>query len=116
MTTNAFIFSWDIYGVEAIVPISQYEHIERDNTMRRLREEKPIIDPMNGILKSLMLRAKFNPQRHYEIYAIDCSEEMTEEFWTKQWEEYPQETADLIRERGHRLYSDRAGQREVVIK
>jgi hypothetical protein len=116
MTTNAFIFSWDIYGVEAIVPISQYEHIGRDNTMRVLREEKPIIDPMNGILKSLMLRARFNPERHYEIYAIDCSEEMTEEFWNKQWEEYPQETADLIRERGHKLYSDRAGKREVVIK
>jgi hypothetical protein len=32
---------------------------------------------------------------------------MDEKFWREQWEEYPQETAELIRERGHKLFSDR---------
>ena len=54
------------------------------------------------------MRARFNPQRNYEIYAIDCDASLDEAFWRNQWEEYPQETADLIRERGHELYSDRS--------
>jgi len=63
----------------------------------------------------LMLRARFNPQRHYEIYAIDCDVSLDEEFWREQWEEYPQETAELIRDRGHRLYSDRASTDRIKI-
>lgn len=115
MTTNAFIFSWDMHGIESIVPISQYEHHDRDNTMRILKGETIARNPMNGILQNLMLRARFNPDRHYEIYAIDCSEGMDKEFWEEQWEKHPQETADLIRERGHKLFSNRMT-REPIIK
>jgi hypothetical protein len=107
MTTNAFIFAWDMHGIESIVPISQYEHIDRDNTMRILREERIVRSPMNTIIQNLILRAQFNPQRNYEIYAIDCDESLDEVFWRKQWHDEPQATADLIRERGHKLYSNR---------
>jgi len=108
MTTNAFIFAWDCYGIESIVPISQYEHIDRDNTMRILAEKPRVSNPMDGIIRNLLMRARFNPQRNYEIYAIDCDTSLDEVFWHEQWEEYPQETAELIRERGHKLYSDRS--------
>lgn len=107
MTTNAFIFAWDMLGIESIVPISQYEHIDRDNTMRILREEQIVRSPMNTIIQNLMLRARVNPQRNYEIYAIDCDLSLDEAFWRQQWQDEPQATADLIRERGHKLYSDR---------
>jgi hypothetical protein len=40
---------------------------------------------------------------------------MDEAFWREQWEEYPQSTAELIRERGHKLYSDRANTKEIKI-
>ena len=108
MTKNAYIFSWDQLGIESIVPISQYEYHDQENTMRLLREQPRIPNPLNGVVRNLILRARFNPQRHYEIYAIDCAEGMDEKFWREQWDEYPQETAELIRERGHELYSDRA--------
>ena len=108
MTKNAFIFSWDQLGIESIVSITQYEHVDRDNTMRLLKEEPTVRNPLDDIVRTLILRAKFNSQRHYEIYAIDCTEGMDEKFWREQWELYPQETAELIRERGHELYSDRA--------
>lgn len=114
MTTNAFIFSWDINGIESIVPISQYEHIDRDNTMRLLREQPIVRSPLNSIIQSLMLRARFNTHRHYEIYAVDCDASLNEAFWRKQWEESPQETADLIREKGHKLYSDRQTKEPVI--
>ena len=106
-TKNAFIFSWDNLGIDSIVPITQYEFHEQENTMRLLKDQPRINNPLNNIVRGLLLRARFNPQRHYEIYAVDCTEEMDEVFWREQWEEYPQETAELIRGRGHKLYSNR---------
>lgn len=114
-TTNAYIFAWDMYGIEAIVPITQYENWDAENTWRILKDEKPIRNPVHGIASRLILRAKFNSQRHYEIYVIDCSEEMDEEFWKEQWEQHPQETAELIRERGYKMYSDRIAEGQQVI-
>jgi len=114
-TKNAFIFSWDQLGIESIVPISQYKFHEQENTIRLLREQKSINNPLNNIVRGLLLRARFNGQRHYEIYAIDCTEDMDEEFWRDQWQEYPQATAELIRERGHKLYCDRANKKQVKI-
>jgi len=114
-TKNAFIFSWDHMGIESIVPISQYEYIEQQNLIRILSEKPTERNPLDSIVQRLIMRAKFNSQRHYEIYAIDCTEEMDEEFWREQWEEYPQATAELIRERGHKLYSDRANTTQIKI-
>ena len=104
-----------MYGIESIVPISQYENIDKINTMRLLKDETPVRNPLNSIIQSLLIRARFNPQRHYEIYAIDCDESLDEAFWIDQWNSNPQHTAELIRERGHQLYSDRVSSHEVRI-
>jgi hypothetical protein len=114
-TQNAFIFSWDQHGIESIVPITEYEHHEKQNLIRMLKDEKPKRNPLNTIVQSLILRAKFNSQRHYEIYAVDCHPDLDETFWLKQWKDYPQETAELIRDRGHKLYSDRRTQHQEIL-
>jgi len=114
MTANAFIFSWDCHGIESIVPITQYEHHDKINLIRLLKDEKPERNPLNSIVQNLILRAQFNPQRHYEIYAVDCDPSLDEEFWRNQWEENPQFTADLIRDRGHKIYSDRQTIKPVI--
>ena len=114
-TKNAFIFSWDHLGIESIIPISQYEHHEKQNLIRILSEKPTVRNPLDSIVQRLIMRAKYNSQRHYEIYAVDCAEGMDEEFWREQWQEYPQATAELIRERGHKLYSDRAETHRVKI-
>ena len=115
MTKNAFIFSWDCEGIESIVPITQYEHLEKDNLMRLLKDEPTVRNPLNSIIQTLTLRARFNPQRNYEIYAIDCDADLDQDFWKSQWEEAPQATADLIRERGHKIYSDRRNYKKQKI-
>ncbi len=114
MTKNAFIFSWDIHGIESIVPISQYEHWDKENLIRLLKEKSRTRNPLDTIVRNLILRAQFNTQRHYEIYAVDCDPSLDEEFWRKQWEENPQFTADLIREKGHKIYSDRQTRKPVI--
>lgn len=115
MTTNAYIFAWDQTGIESIIPISKYEHIDRDNTMRILADQPIVPNNLGQIVASLKLRARYNSQRHYEIYAIDCDFDIDEQEWRKIWEDDPQGTADLIRARGVKLYSDRADRSSQVI-
>ena len=115
MTTNAYLFSWDCEGIEAIIPITQYERWDAENTWRLVKGEEAVRNPIDSIVQNLLLRAQFNTQRSYEIYTVDCSEEMDEAFWREQWEQYPQETAELIRERGHKLYSGHRTRKKVIV-
>ena len=115
MTTNAFIFSWDENGIEAIVPITQYENWDAENTFRVLADKPSVRNPLNGILQTMLIRARANSQRHYEIYAIDCDKSLDEYFWQKQWKTAPQATADLIRERGEMIYSARKTRKSVIV-
>lgn len=115
MTTNAFIFSWDCNGIEAIIPITQYEKWDQENLIRLLKNEDKKSNPLNTIIRTLIMRARFNTQRHYEIYAVDCDSSLDEEFWKEQWSSAPQETADLIREKGHKLYSDRRQTQYTIV-
>jgi len=114
MTKNAFIFVWDMYGIESIVPITQYENIDKENIMRILKEEERIRNPLDSIIRNLVLRAQMNCQRHYEIYAVDCAEEMDSDFWSNMWADNPQGTADLLRERGHKIYSNRETKQPII--
>lgn len=114
MTTNAFIFSWDEMGIESIVPITEYENWDVHNTFRLLSDQPAVRNPLNSIIQMMLLRARSNSQRHYEIYAIDCDLDLDEAFWRKQWDSEPQATADLIRQRGLKIYSDRKTKKSVI--
>lgn len=105
-----------MYGIESIIPITQYEHWDKENLLKLLKEEKTQRNPLDAIIRNLLIRAKVNTERHYEIYAIDCNADLDEKFWWSQWEESPQFTADLIRQRGHKLYSDQFKEHLVKIK
>lgn len=115
MTTNAYIFAWDEFGIESIVPITEYEHWDKQQLMEMLKDKPRKRNPLDLIVRNLILRAQVNSQRHYEIYAIDCAKEMDEKFWRRSWAEDPQGMADIIRERGHKLFSARRTQQPVII-
>ena len=115
MTTNAFIFSWDQLGIESIIPITQYEKWDQMQLIQMLKDGTKEHNPIDRIVHMLTMRARYNTHRHYEIYAIDCDADMTEEMWREQWDACPQETADLIRARGHEIYSDRSNPAKIKI-
>lgn len=102
MTTNAYLFGWDCNGLDAIIPISKYEdcHWDKLRSWNLLKHGKDINNPFSGMLFNLKMRARFNTHRNYQIYAVDCSEEMTEEFWETFWEEDPKASIDLITSHG----------------
>jgi len=115
MTTNAYLVYWCEEGLESIIPITQYEHWDAENTFRILNDEEPVRNPMNGMLQQMLLRARVNSQRHYELYAIDCSNDITKEDLELMFDDSPQAAADLMRERGYKVYSNRANTDRIKI-
>jgi hypothetical protein len=61
------------------------------------------------------MRAQYNPQRHYEIYAIGVDSSITQEDIRDMFETDPQYAADLIRARGERIYGHRRTQKDAII-
>ena len=114
MTTNAYIFSWDRYGIESIVPITQYEGWDNENLFRLIQGQSAIRNPLHTIVRNLILRAQMNYQRHYEIYAVDCSADMDEKFWKEMWRDNPQSCAELIRARGQKIFCNRQTSKAVI--
>jgi hypothetical protein len=115
MTTNAYLVYWCEEGLESVVPITEYEHWDRDNTFRVLNNQETVRNPLNQMIQNMMLRARVNSQRHYELYAIDCDNSIDKTDIEQMFETDPQSAADLFRSRGYRLYSDRAEKNRVRI-
>lgn len=115
MTTNAYLVYWCEEGLESVVPITQYEQCDSENTFRVLNNQEPVRNPLNQMIQNMMLRARVNSQRHYELYAIDCETSISKEDIAQMFEDNPQTAAELFRSRGHRLYSDRAANNRVRI-
>lgn len=114
--TNTFIVSWDCEGLEACVDIThkleRCNDFERDSIFERIKN--PEVEPHNTALNEItkmihmmQLRARYNPQRNYEIYKINTTAGITASDLTRMFEDSPQSAADLIRDRGDKLYSDR---------
>ena len=116
--THTYVLSWDCEGLEAVVNISD---IDKENVWAALSntEENPSKGrphTVNSIVNMLMLRARFNTQRHYEIYCIDTDDTITADDLRRQFDDNPQGMADLIRERGRQLFSDRVNQDKIKIR
>lgn len=108
---NIFLVVWDVNGLEAIVDVQESAAAD---TMSLLKGEKA--GKLRSELNYFLMRARFNSHRHYEIYSVHTSPEITEEDLRGLFEADPQIAVDLIRERGTMLYSDRLPPARTVIR
>lgn len=122
--TNTFIISWDMTGLEAVVDITQDlidgDQWEKEKLFAIIKDPDDV--PVNeyarkvgNIIHVMKLRARANSQRHYEIYYIHTEGSITKETLERYFEDDPQASAELIRERGTKLYSDRISKQAQVI-
>ena len=95
---------WDENGFEVIKDCTSWE---RDSLLNTLAGKELSKSPVN--LQAMTMRARFNPQRNYEIYTFNTTEDFEEEALWKIAEENPQTLVDLIREKGKRLYGASLG-------
>jgi hypothetical protein len=113
-----FVLSWDHLGLEACVNVTELDQRQMWEilTNKTPNSNKGRDHNINSIMHMLMLRARFNTHRHYEIYAIDVDETIDEQDLRAMFEEDPQSSADLIRRRGRQLYSDRVKEDHIKIR
>ena len=113
-----FVLSWDHLGLEACVNVTELDQRQMWEILSgQKKDTKHGRDHnVNSIMHMLMLRARFNTHRHYEIYAIDVDETIDEQDLRAMFEEDPQSSADLIRARGRQLYSDRVKEDHIKIR
>jgi hypothetical protein len=110
--SSTLLLSWDQQGLEAVINVTEYE---KAAVWAALSDSKTPATNLNHIVTAVMLRARYNSQRHYEIYTINVAEGITEDDIRQMFEDAPQQAADLIRERGNKMYSDRVEQKSVKI-
>jgi len=99
---------WDMLGLECIYDVNQamfeLENWEKIRVWNMLKEEKTSkkSDPIP--LQMMIMRARFNSQRSYEIYSFNTT--MTMDEVRDIFEDDPQPIVEWIRENGNKIYSD----------
>ena len=103
-----FAVMWDCEGLEAVARVPN----PADTTFALLKGAKPP-EPPN--IFHWQLRARYNSQRHYEIYIITARPGIDEDDIRGMFEANPQTAADTIRRIGHCFHSDRQTKQPVIL-
>lgn len=108
---------WDSQGLECLFDVDAHMNMhnewEKQKVVAILKEEQLPAKPTGIPLQMLILRAKFNSQRAYEIYEFNSTlkyKELTEAF-----NDNPQPIVEWIRENGKKVYSDYVKQDRKMI-
>ena len=110
MSTNTFVVVWDNLGLEYVGNVTEDEQ-------RRVWGElngEPVPSQLPNV-NHLLLRARYNSQRHYEIYLVNATDGITTDDIRAMFEASPQTAADTIRTLGHCYYSDRVNKDKILI-
>lgn len=99
--SRVYICMWDENGFETLKDCTSWERETFLNTIAGKQLSKP---PVN--LQAMTMRARFNPQRAYEIWTFNTEESLDEEALWVYAEENPQALVDMIRDRGKQLYAN----------
>ena len=115
---NSFLVVWDMLGLESIFSIddamNEIENYEKDKVWKTLKGEGSIGKKPNPIpLQMLIMRARYNSQRSYEIYSFNTT--MSEREVRKIFADDPQPIVEWIRENGNKIYSDYIKQERKMI-
>lgn len=109
--SHQFLIMWDQLGIECCIDVTE----DQQRRMWQKLKGEPVSESAIPNYQHLLLRARFNSQRHYEIYSVEATDGITAEDIREMFEADPQTAADTIRRLGHCLHSDRAQRDRVLI-
>jgi hypothetical protein len=95
-----FLAMWDCNGLESLIDITGHDH---DAMMAGLKGET-FKTPYN--ISMMIMRAKFNTQRSYEIYAFTTEDDIDYDTVLDMFKHSPQVIVNAIRKNGHMIHSD----------
>lgn len=115
--TKHYLAMWDMLGLECLFDVdlymNQYNEWEKKKVISILKEERVPEKPPVIPLQMMLLRARVNSQRAYEIYEFNSTlgyDELKEAFIDN-----PQPIVEWIRENGKKVYSDYVKQDRKMI-
>ena len=115
--TKHYLAMWDMLGLECLYDVdlhmSKYNEWEKQKVVAILKEERTPDQPSGIPLQMMLLRARVNSQRAYEIYEFNSTmayDELKEAF-----NDNPQPVVEWIRENGKQVYSDYVKQNRKMI-
>lgn len=114
-----YLAMWDMYGLECLFDVSkaidEYTQWEKEKIIYVLKGEESPPKPRGIPVEMLILRAKVNSQRRYEIYEFMST--LTYKEIEKTFKSEAQIIVNWIRENGYKVYSDYIAEgKEWVIK
>ena len=109
--SHQFLIVWDQLGLECCVDVTE----DQQRRMWESLQGRPVSQSRIPNYQHLLLRARYNSQRHYEIYVVEATDGITAEDICEMFEADPQSAADTIRRLGHCIHSDRAQRDRVLI-
>lgn len=98
---HRFIISWDDLGVEAVHDINAEQSKRVEAALREEAYEHQ--DPVQ-LLEMILLRARFNTPRNYNVYAINMPDHLTEDAVRLMFEENPEIMFELVKKKGVKFY------------
>lgn len=114
-TGNCYFLVWNREGLEYIENLTELAH---DDLLRRLQLSGDQVDKFRSRVDAMFfhwtLRARANPQRCYETYAIQVEDGIGREDLEALYEQSPQAFVDLVRSRGHCIYDGRQSTAAVI--
>ena len=119
---TTWLLSWDMYGIESIVNVDYYEQAAKEHAeavvWSALQDKPPPANrrEFNNLFQAILMRARINSHRHYEVYAVTMPSNVTEDDIRQMFTSNPQGMAELVREKGTKHFSNRAGTQKVVIQ
>ena len=109
--SHQFLIMWDQLGLECCIDVTE----DQQRRMWQKLKGEPVSESAIPNYQHLLLRARYNSQRHYEIYSVEATDGITAEDICEMFEADPQGAADTIRRLGHCMQSDRATKDRVLI-
>lgn len=110
MSKTVFLM-WDCYGLETAFSITD---LEQQRMWAMLKGEDPNKIPLPLSIAAYKIRAQVNMQRHYELYLVETTDDISVDDIVQSFEQAPQQMAERIREIGHCLCDYRHTRDEEV--
>lgn len=101
---------WCSTGIELVEDITNWESI---TSWALLKGEVP--PRFTSKLQGILLRAKLNSHRFYEIYSVDAVSGIDKDDILSMFDQSPQCAAETIRKLGNKIYSDRREVSAILI-
>lgn len=113
-----YIVSWDNLGVEFFQDITEHhpENWAKAHLFDSIKESAVVNGPALGFsLTGLLLRARMNPERHYEIYVFTSTDDVSADDIKHWFTETPQAFADWVRKNHSlKLFSNRKTTKDII--